>query len=199
MQALIALAIVLLAGCGPTERTAVLEGSVRPEGAVVHPPEASWAAPLLLSNFEGTFGKPQAASTTVEGHYAFHVILDNLPDQPSWYKLALRHPTKRGILLSRGLTLSKQGPVPASAPLSPLSTLVQMALEYQYQINPASVPPATTAPKALENTLATATGAALLLAQFEDAYRSYLSGASGTAPGLRTDLAKEAAELLFSP
>src|SRR5690606_6947689 len=105
---------------------------------------------------------------------------------------------RNGPMLSRALVLSRSGDGAEKIELSPYSSLTQMAIEYQYQLDPSRVP-VTLSPATLEETFVKRGDAFLLDNQFHVTYAQYASGSLKIAPAADSDLAAEARALLFDP
>ncbi|MNT50979.1 hypothetical protein D3C72_1879220 [compost metagenome] len=81
--------------------------------------------------------------------------------------------------------------------VTPCSSLVQMAVEYQYQLDPSRVP-TTLSPVTLENSFVTKGDAFLVNGIFHEAYGKYASGSTTVPPAADTTLAATAQSLLFA-
>lgn len=153
--------------------------------------------PILVSNFDGNLGKINAATLDQTGRFAFRIERSSLPESPQWFKLVVLHPTMNGPMLSRALVLSRNSENAEKLVLSPYSSLTQMAIEYQYQLD-ASLVPTTLSPSALEDTFASRGDAFLLDSQFHLTYGNYASGSTKVPPAADTQLASYARDLLFT-
>lgn len=186
----------LVASCsGPTETVSL-------SGSVTLPQHAASAfrvegAPVLISNFDGSLGHVKASTLDAAGRFNFRIERSSLPLAPQWFKLVVIHPKLNGPMLSRALVLSRAGKGAEGLELSPFSSLTQMAIEYQYQMDPARVP-ATLSPVDLENALAEKLDTKYLDAAFHAAYGKYAEGNAQVAPAADSELAAGACELLFT-
>lgn len=154
-------------------------------------------SPVLISNFDGTLGKVKATTLDAGGRFTFRIERSSLPESPQWYKVVVSHPSLNGPMLSRALVLSRGGNGAEGIELTPYSSLTQMAIEYQFLLDP-SVVPTTLSPVALEETFVSKGDAFLLDNNFHVTYAQYASGSTAIAPAADSDLAAGARELLFS-
>ncbi len=153
--------------------------------------------PVLVSNFDGSLGHLKATTLDAGGRFAFRIERSSLPESPQWFKLVVMHPKSGGPMLSRALVLSRGGGGAEGVKLSPYSSLTQMAIEYQYQLDASRVP-VTLSPTKLEDTFASRGDAFLLDNNFHVAYSNYASGSTTVAPAADSELASYARELLFT-
>lgn len=196
MRRLLLLIPMLVTACSGQVDTMTVSGQIR------IPLSAASAfriegCPVLISNFDGTLGKVKAASLDAGGKFSFRIERASLPENPQWYKLVIMHPDLNGPMLSRALVLSRGGNGAEALEVSPYSSLTQMAIEYQYQLDPSRVP-VTLSPVALEDTFATRGDAFLLDNQFHVTYAQYASGSLAIAPAADSELAAGARDLLFN-
>lgn len=204
----LALAIAAIAGlaaCSPAAPTVTLQGRIRPPSAegIAQPAALPTiqGSPLMVTNLAGTLGKTDAATVTNgQGDFSFAVKTDTLPADGEWVKVAWRHPSRGGILLSRTYRLSKGQTGAIQADVTDLSTLVGLAVEVQRQLDAARLLDAAGKPRSpqqLENELAAqAAGPGGILSTFQQRFYAYLGGAA-TPPGADSDLAQDAVEILF--
>ncbi|MBO9541964.1 hypothetical protein J7643_15355 [bacterium] len=195
----------LLAGCSAGESSVTLQGRIRPPSAEGLTQPAALPAlkgsPLTVSNLAGTLGKTDAATVNdAEGNFSFAVRTDTLPAGGEWVKVAWRHPSRGGILLSRTFRLNKGQTGTLPAEITDLSTLAGLAMEAEVQRDASRLLDQSGKPRSpllLESELAAqATGAGGILGTFQQRFYAYLGGAA-TAPGADSDLAQDAGELLF--
>ena len=196
MRRLLPLAIpFLLTACSNPVETVTLSGQVKLPLASVNAFQVD-GAPLLLSNFDGTLGKVHAASLDAGGRFSFKVERSSLPESAQWFKLVLMHPERKEPMLSRALVLSRGSGDAEGLELQSYTSLTQMAMEYQYQLDPARVP-TSLSPTAVEAKLADSPDAYLLDNSFHGAYAQYASGSTKVAPAANSNLAALTRDLLF--
>jgi len=197
MRRLLLLISLLVAGCSGQVDTLTVSGNIRIpiSAASAFKIEGS---PILISNLDGTLGNLKAATLDAGGKFNFRIERASLPENPQWYKLVIMHPELNGPMLSRALVLSRGGAGAEAIEVSPYSSLTQMAIEYQYQLDPSRVP-VTLSPVTLEDTFVTRGDAFLLDNQFHVTYAQYASGSLAIAPAADSELAAEARALLFDP
>ena len=195
MRRLLLLIPLLGTACSSPVETLTLSGQVR------LPLSAASAfridgCPVLISNFDGTLGKVKATTLDAGGKFNIRVERASLPEAPQWFKLVVMHPELNGPMLSRALVLSRGGSGAEGIEVSPYSSLTQMAIEYQYQLDPSRVP-VSLSPVTLEDTFVTRGDAFLLDNQFHVTYGQYASGSTKVAPAADSEMAAEARALLF--
>ncbi len=185
----------LVTACSGQVETMTLSGQVKlPEGAAsAYRVDGS---PVLISNFDASLGKVKATTLDASGKFTFRIERGSLPEAPQWFKLVVIHPSLNGPMLSRALVLDRKGNGAEKLELTPFSSLTQMAIEYQYQLDPNRIPP-THSPSTLEETLASKGDAFMLDHAFHAAYAKYASGGTLVAPAADTELAAGARELIF--
>ncbi|MNK62429.1 hypothetical protein D3C87_816090 [compost metagenome] len=195
MRRLLLLIPLLVTACSGPVDTLILSGQVR------LPLSAASAfridgCPVLISNFDGTLGKVKATTLDAGGKFTVRIERASLPEAPQWFKLLVMHPDLNGPMLSRALVLSRGGNGAEKLEVSPYSSLTQMAIEYQFQLDPTKVP-VTLSPTTLEDTFVTRGDAFLLDNQFHISYGQYASGSTKVAPAADSEMAADARELLF--
>lgn len=197
MRRLLLLIPLLVAACSGQVDTLTVSGNIRIpiSAASAFKIEGS---PILISNLDGTLGNLKASSLDAAGKFNFRIERASLPEKPQWYKLVIMHPELKGPMLSRALVLSRGGAGAEAIEISPYSSLTQMAIEYQYQLDPSRVP-VTLSPVTLEDTFVTRGDAFLLDNHFHVTYAQYASGSLTIAPAADSELAAEARALLFDP
>ncbi len=195
MRRLLLLIPFLLTACSNQAETVTLSGQVELPQAAANAFRVE-GSPVLISNFDASLGKSVATKLDSGGRFNFQVERSSLPESPQWFKLVFMHPDKNGPMLSRALILSRSGSGAEGLKLNAFSSLTQMAVEYQYQLDPARVP-TTLSPTSLEEAFAAKGDAFLLDNSFHHAYAQYASGSTPTAPAADSDLAAETRNLIF--
>lgn len=195
MKRLLLLIPMLATACSGSVETVTLGGQVKLPQAAASAFKIE-GAPVLIANFDGSLGKTTATTLDAGGRFMVRIERESLPEKAQWFKLAVMHPSLNGPMLSRAVVLSRSAKNDEKLVLSPFSSLIQMAVEYQYQLDPAKAP-TTLAPLALEETLAGKGDAIWLDTSFHVAYARYASGSIAIAPAADSELAAEARALLF--
>jgi hypothetical protein len=185
----------LVTACSGPVETVTLGGQVTfPEGtASAYRIDGT---PVLISNFDGSLGRVKATTLDAGGRFTFRIERGSLPEAPQWFKLVVMHPSLNGPMLSRAMVLHRGGNGDEKLMLSPFSSLTQMAIEYQYQLDPGRIPP-TLSPSELEEKFSSRGDAFLLDRGFHAAYAKYTTGGTPVAPAADPDLAAGSRELIF--
>lgn len=191
---ILALSLLVTACTGPTETLTV-------SGQVQLPQAAAYAfkvegSPVLISNFDGNLGKIKATTLDAAGKFTMRIERTSLPEAPQWFKVVFVHPSKNGPMLSRAVILSRGGQDAEGLMLNAYSSLTQMAIEYQYQLDPSRTP-TTLSPAGLEEDFAGKGDSFLIDAAFHQAYAKYASGSTEVSPAADSELAAEARGVLF--
>lgn len=195
IHALSMVVTMLLTACtGPTE-TVLLSGQVQLPQAAAYAFKVE-GSPVLISNFDGNLGKVKATTLDAAGKFSMRIERASLPEAPTWFKVVFVHPEKSGPMLSRAVILSRGGQGAEGLMLNAYSSLTQMALEYQYQLDPTRTPP-TLSPAQVEEDFAGKGDSFLIDAAFHQSYARYASGSSEVPPAADSELAAEARGVLF--